>query len=238
MAERRVRERREHLDAHLGRATDGELAFAVADGHALATHHEGVGDGERPWRAQRGGGTRRRGSEDIVMRAPTAALASLGRLSRWGRRSLLGSSGFERRLEVRQEHQVERAIGEREREHFARTPVPATHEEARLLDEHVVGRDTLGPVVVAGDEGDVRPGATQSQQRVAQQVDRPGRRQRPVEQIARHHHQVDLLGGNHLGQPVDERGLVLLQRDRPEGPAEMPVAGVEDAHGVQPTEGV
>ena len=121
---------------------------------------------------------------------------------------------------------------------MTRAPVSTAHDDARLLDEHVVRRHPLGPVVIAGDERDVRPRTAQPHQRVAHEIDRPGRRQCPVEQIARHHHEIDVLGGHHLDQPVDERGLVLLQRDRPEGPAEVPVAGVEDAHGVQPTEGV
>ncbi len=76
----------------------------------------------------------------------------------------------------------------------------------------------------------LRPGGRQPGQRLVGQPDRVDVRQRAVVDVARDHHQVDLLRLDDLEQVVDVRSLVAEHALPVEGPPEVPVGGVEDAH--------
>ncbi len=52
----------------------------------------------------------------------------------------------------------------------------------------------------------------------------------PVVDVTAHHQGVDALVAHHLDQELDERGLGVELGLPVEGPAEMPVAGVEEPH--------
>ena len=62
------------------------------------------------------------------------------------------------------------------------------------------------------------------------QPDRVDVGERPVVDVAGDDHDVDLLALHDLEQVVDERGLVRRACPPVEGPAQVPVGGVEDAH--------
>ena len=102
---------------------------------------------------------------------------------------------------------------------------------------HAGGVDELGPeaeplggVVVAAGHHQPGAGGGDPGERLVGQPDRVDGRQRPVVDVTREHHQVDALGLHDLEQVVDVRRLVAEHALPVEGPPEMPVGGVEDAH--------
>jgi len=70
------------------------------------------------------------------------------------------------------------------------------------------------------------------------QLDRIGGGNRAVEQVAGNCYQVDFFVTHNVDQPVDEQRLLVEQSMVTEGPAEMPVAGMQDPHDTQYEQGV
>ena len=88
--------------------------------------------------------------------------------------------------------------------------------------------------MVAGDGGHGVPGGLEAHQCLAEHHHCLGGCDRPVVQVAGDDDKINALVAAQLDQPFDERLLVVGKRDRPEAAAEVPVAGVEDAHEVNP----
>ncbi|MPM34827.1 hypothetical protein SDC9_81417 [bioreactor metagenome] len=83
--------------------------------------------------------------------------------------------------------------------------------------------------MVAG--GDHHPGARgQPAQCLAEQRDRLDRRDGAVVHVTGDQHGVDPLGLDHLDQVVGERLVGGLQALAVQGPPQVPVSGVQDAH--------
>ena len=91
--------------------------------------------------------------------------------------------------------------------------------------------EPLGGVVVAAGDHHAGAGRGQPGERLVGQVDRVDRRQRPVVDVTGDDDQVDALALDDVEQVVDVRRLVLEHALPVEGPPEVPVGGVEDAHG-------
>ena len=94
-----------------------------------------------------------------------------------------------------------------------------------------------GGVVVAAGDHHPGPGGGEPVERVVGQRHGVDRRQRPVVDVARDDHEVDLLGLDGLDQVVDVRRLRGEEVLAVERPAEVPVGGVQDAHAATLGEG-
>ena len=77
----------------------------------------------------------------------------------------------------------------------------------------------------------LRAGVVQPEQRVLAQLDGVHRRHRPVVDVPGDQHHVHLLGAGHVHQVIEERGLRRPQVGPVQRPAEVPVGGVQHAHG-------
>ena len=134
------------------------------------------------------------------------------------------------RVEERQEHEVQRAVREVERDDLADLGVPTAHVHPAEVHQFVVRGDTIRAVVVPGDDGDGVAAGLQADQRLAEEHHGLRGRDGPVVHVAGHHHEVDPLLRAQPDEPVGERLLVVVERHRTEAAAEVPIAGVEDAH--------
>ena len=103
--------------------------------------------------------------------------------------------------------------------------------DAGGVDQPGAEAEPLGGVVVAAGDHHPRAGRGQPGEGLVGQADRVDRRQRPVVDVAGDHDQVDPLALDDVEQVVDVRRLVLEHALAVEGPPEVPVGGVEDAHG-------
>ena len=104
-------------------------------------------------------------------------------------------------------------------------------EDPGGVDEPGAEAEPLGGVVVAAGDDDLRPRRGQPRERLVGQPDRVDLGQRPVVDVAGDHDEVDPLRLDHLEQVVDVRRLVAEHPLTVERPPEVPVGGVEDAHG-------
>ena len=93
-------------------------------------------------------------------------------------------------IEERDQNQIEWAIGELVTDHLAHTLVAAPQVEPAAIHQVVIGRDPVGAVVVAADRRHDRARAEKATHRVVEQLDRRGRRNGAVVEIARDDHQV------------------------------------------------
>ena len=85
--------------------------------------------------------------------------------------------------------------------------------------------------MIAGDRHDPRTRPVQTHQRLIKQRHRIGRRNRPVVEIPRDDHEVDLGLRRQPHKPVNSRRLLRQQRLTVECPTQMPVRGMEQPHG-------
>ncbi len=86
-------------------------------------------------------------------------------------------------------------------------------------------------VAAADDHGGPRPG--EAGEGLVGQLDGVDVGQGAVVDVPGDHDDVDALRLDHLEQVVDERTLVAQEALAVEGPPEVPVGGVEDAHGTK-----
>ncbi len=98
---------------------------------------------------------------------------------------------------------------------------------------HQARAETEAPraVVVAAAHHDARTGGGEPGERLVGQGDRVDVGEGTVVDVSRDHDHVDVLRGDDLEEVVDERTLVAQQVLAVEGPPQVPVGGVEDAHG-------
>jgi hypothetical protein len=201
-----------------------ELSLGLA---GLATHHERVRHRQRPHAtALRRCGLDGGGQHRLVGAAQAALVGVVAVVARCCRQRV----GRGLWVEERQHHQIERAIGELERNDLTHLRVAASDVHAAGIHQFVVRRNAIGAVVVAGDDGHDVARSLQPHERLAEQHHGFRGRNGPVVHVAGHHHEIDLLGGAHPHHPVDEVGLVGQQRHGPEVATEVPVAGVKNAH--------
>ena len=222
--------------------TDAQLALGIGTG---ATSHEGMGDHERSssgnLRARSGqavlehGGVGhpappRRLIETAQHRAAPASTRSpslVGWLDRWIGPVLV--AGRHHRVEVRNEDELELAVVEHERLHCTGPPV-ATGDVQTVGQQPVEGRHPLGTVVVPGDQRDAGASGPDCLQAVTEDHHGVVRWDRPVVHVAGDDDEIDALDRDELDDAIEHAGLVVEQRVRPEGPPEVPIAGVEDPH--------
>ncbi len=98
--------------------------------------------------------------------------------------------------------------------------------------------DPGGRVVVAGDGDHERARVAESDERLVEQLDRPGGGDGTVEEVSGDEHGVDRLVRCDLHHPVDRLGLLVEQGRLVELPSQVPVGGVQEPHAVERTEGV
>ena len=85
--------------------------------------------------------------------------------------------------------------------------------------------------MVAGDDDHVPAGGSRhpAEEAVVEPLGAVARRAR-VEHVARHEQHVDALALDGVRQPVEKGGELLVPLAAVQGPAEMPVGGVEEVH--------
>ena len=98
-------------------------------------------------------------------------------------------------------------------------------------EQGVVDRNAHVGVVVAGDRHHRDAGAAQPRQGVGEQRHRLGRRDGAVVEVAGDHHQVHRRLAGQLHDAIERLGLLIEQGGPVEAPPEVPVGGVEQAHG-------
>lgn len=91
--------------------------------------------------------------------------------------------------------------------------------------------EAAGRIVVPGDHHRGHAEVGEPVQRVVEQLDGGQRRYRPVVHVPRHHHRVHLALAHGGDEVTDELGLGAEHADPVEGPAEVPVGGVQESHG-------
>jgi len=84
--------------------------------------------------------------------------------------------------------------------------------------------------VIAGDRGNFGPGMEQAAQGRVEELDRIGGWYGSVVEIARDDNEINLLGAHHIDEPIDEECLLIEQTVVAEGPAQVPIAGVQNSH--------
>ena len=94
--------------------------------------------------------------------------------------------------------------------------------------------EARGRVVVAGGHDDAAPGVEQSHEGVVEKFDGARVRQCPVVDVTGNDDGVDLLLAGQFDEVVEVARVRIAEAFTVEGPAEMPVGGVEDAHGSHP----
>lgn len=103
--------------------------------------------------------------------------------------------------------------------------------DAGAAHEPRADAEAAGRVVVSGDHHRGHAEVGEPVQRVVEQLDGGQRRHRPVVHVPRHHHRVHLALAHGGDEVTDELGLGAEHADPVEGPAEVPVGGVQESHG-------
>ena len=219
-------------------------AVEVAEGGVVDAVEEAGRDPGHPADADVALGLRGRRAGDEGMRQHHAAGGGGPRREvgpdprhRLGQRCLVAAAaerpGLEQRRGVEVGDRVDRhvsvLVGEHDRSADRRGV--GADEDARGV--HQARSETEAPraVVVAAAHHDARTGGGEPGERIIGQADRVDMGERTVVDVSRDHDHVDGLRGDHLEEVVDERTLVAEQVLAVEGPPQVPVGGVEDAHG-------
>ena len=90
---------------------------------------------------------------------------------------------------------------------------------------------TCRRIMIAGGHDDRGTGGRNRGKAVVVDADGVGRGHRPVEDVARHHDDIDRFRGDDVCEVTQRRALVIEQVGAVEGSADMPVGGVQDSHG-------
>lgn len=214
VAQGRVGDVLERRDGDARDATDTDVALGL---RWLGAGDEGVGDHDRPHAR------------------PTREVASYA-AHRLAERGLVGARGQPprgeqcRRVEPRQWVERHRSVLVLEQHRGAHPGQVRAHVDPRTVEQPRPEPEATGRVVVAARHDDAGAGGGEPGEGLVGQPDRVDLGQRPVVDVARHDHDVDALGLHDLDQVVHERRLVAEESFPVEGPAQVPVGGVEDAH--------
>ena len=205
----------EHRRRHDRHATDADVALGVA---RLGARDEGVREHDRA------GGTRPAGQ---VRPDPPHRLGQ-GRLVRASREPpwLAARVG----VEVGDAVHGHRAVLVLQQDRRADGGGVGADEDARGVDQPGAEPQPLGRVVVAAGQHDLRPGGGEAGQRLVGEADGVDVGERAVVDVPGDHHEVHPLRGHHVEQVVHVGSLVREHALPVEGPPEVPVGGVEDAH--------
>ncbi|MGK0359478.1 MAG: hypothetical protein ACI9U2_001780 [Bradymonadia bacterium] len=109
----------------------------------------------------------------------------------------------------------------------------ADHAHADGLPERAGRVEAGGGVVVAADDHHVQSGVVcpQLHQGLVVGPQRPSGRVGGLKNVASDQERVDLLRRDRLAEPVEKTGVLLAPRLLMQGAPEVPVRGVQDAHG-------
>ncbi len=221
MAERHVVDAVEHGGGHGRDAADGNVPFAVA---RFAAGDEGVGEDDGAGALGRAGGevgahpVHGGGEDGLVPGALHTELVP-------DEGGLQVGQAVEGDVPVRVGQQYGGAAGGG---FGAQVDAGPAHEPR-------ADPETAGRVVVPGDHHRGHAQAGEPVQRVVEQLDRGERRHRPVVHVPRHHHRVHLALAHGGDEVADELGLGAEHADPVEGPAEVPVGGVQNPQDATPT---
>ena len=136
----------------------------------------------------------------------------------------------ERGFEVRDAVEVHRTVLVRHRDRLADRRRVGAHVDAVAQQRRLEAEPRRGGVVAAGDD-DLRAGVGQCPQRLGQQRVAGGGRRRGIEDVARHDDHVDRVGADLFGERLEHTPQRIERRMTVEGPPDVPVGGMQDAHG-------
>ncbi len=142
-----------------------------------------------------------------------------------------GARQAEGRLQVGQPVHGDLAVLVAEQHRVGERLGPGAQVDAGRVDQRAVDPEPARGVVVAADQDDPGAGRAQPGECVLEQRHRVHRRNRPVVDVARDQHRVHPLRARRLDQVVEEAGLRLPQVGAVQRPPEVPVRGVQEAHG-------
>ncbi len=213
VAERGVVDAVEDRRGHVAHAADPDVALALADlpaGDPGVREHDGAGGA----RGQVGPDGRHRGAEHGGVAALLDAEDAPDGL----------------RLEVGQpvDRHLPVLVGQQHRRPDVLRPGADVH--AGVVDQPGGDAEPGGRVVVAARDDDPRPRVAQPEERVVVQRHGLDRRHGAVVDVTGDQHDVDPLLAHGRHQVVQEGGLRRPQVGPVQGPAEVPVGGVEQAH--------
>ena len=227
VAEGHVAEPAEQLRGDLADTADGDVALGFAGrspGDPAVRHDDaaldaaGVGVGP-----------------DAGDRVPEHPGVPAGEVRAVLARGQLGADGV--RLEVRHPVHGHRAVGVLEHDRPGQRAGPGAQVHARLLQQPAAEPEPARRVVVAADQHDARAGVVQPEQGVLAQLDGVHRRHRTVVDVPGDQDRVHLLGAGHLHQVIEECRLRRPQIRAVQRPAQVPVRGVQQSHGPDPSPG-
>jgi hypothetical protein len=199
----------EHVRMNRADPADADVALGLAGGPAgderMSHHHGTTGPGHR------------------VAAYPVHRRPQHRRMGTFLRPQPVGSHG---RLKVG--HRVDIDILDRHRRpHRAQTgPDVKPRPGQKLRGEAQANRR----VVVAAGQHDDRAGIDEPGDSVREELHRVGGRQCPVVDVARDEHGVNAFRFDHLYEMIQVEGLGIQQPHPVEGPSEMPVRGMYEAH--------
>ena len=213
VAQRRVVEALEDASPNPRDAAHADVAFRVT---GLASGHEGMGEHDRTGVAT-----------GEVATNPAHCLGE-GGLVRARAQPPPGPNGVG--VEVGNPVDGDLAVVVAHQDRGADRVGTGADEHTRRVDQLGAEPEALSGVVVAAGDHDLGPRPGQPGERLVGKPDSVDRRQRTVIDVACHHDQIHTLRGDDSQQMVDVRSLVSEHALPVEGPPEMPVGGVEDAH--------
>lgn len=216
MAEGDVVRTREDPGGDGGHSPDRDVPFAVA---RLAAGDEGVGEDDRAGAGRAAGEV---GADAVHGGGEDDLVSGLRH-----RELVLDQGGFEVGKAV--EGDVAVVVGEDDgRADGGRV---GAQVDARAVDESRADAEAAGRVVVAGDHHGGHAQLGEAVQRVVEQLDGGQRGHRAVVHVSRHHDGVHGPLAHGGDEVTDELGLGTEHVHPVEGPAEMPVGGVQESHG-------
>ena len=203
------------LGRDAGDAADADVALGLAGGGA---GDEGVREDHRARGRRAGGEVAAHAGHRLRQRGLVAAVAEPPRLEQRGR------------VEVGEGVDRDVAVLVAEQDGSADRGRVGAHEDACGVHQAGAEAEALGAVVVAAAHHDPRARGGQPGEGLVGEGDGVDVGEGPVVDVARDDHDVDPLGLHDLEQVVHERRLVPEQSLAVEGPPQVPVGGVEDAH--------
>ena len=139
------------------------------------------------------------------------------------------------RLQVRHPVHGHRPVGVLEDDRPGQRARPGAQVHARLLQQPATEPEPARRVVVAADQHDARAGVVQPEQGVLAQLDGVHRRHRAVVDVPGDQDRVHLLGAGHVHQVIKKCRLRRPQIRAVQRPAQVPVRGVQQSHGPDPS---
>ncbi len=202
-----------------GDPADGDVPFAVA---GFAARHEGVGEDDG---AGGGGAGGEVGADPVHGGGEHRLVPGLG-----GAEGVLDQGRFQ----IREAVEGDVAMGVGEDDGGGAALGVGTEVDARAFEEARADAEPAGRVVVAGDHDGRDADGGEPVQCPVEEFDGGERRDGPVVDVTGDEDGVHLAGLDGGHQMVEEGGLGVQQGDAVEGPAQVPVRGVQQLHATAP----